>query len=148
MKRLYDCLNEGVSKNISEVFKVAAIWSSIVGDVNAAVSMPINFQSSKLTVIVFDNIYIQGFHFIKDDIIDKLKEHKIFVQDIKFIYKAKKQNFKSHKNYRIPTENEEKFINRLSSLVKDDKIAEAYQRALRSYFKVYSLEEFLTIEKD
>lgn len=148
MKRLSECLGSGVSKSIGEVLQLSTVWRLVVGTQNAEISVPVRFNSGKLTVAVFDNIFIQGLSFIKEDIIEKLQQHDVAVKEIVFVFKPKYVKPKKKIQKRKITEQEAGFIERLSMAIDDPKLRKGYRSALEKYFGVYSLEEFLSVEKE
>lgn len=148
MRRLSECISNSVSKPIGDMMHLAVVWRAIVGKQNAEISVPVRFNSGKLTVAVFDNIFIQGLTFIKEDIIEKFEENKFIVEDIIFVFKPKYIRPERKIVKRKITDQEYGFISRLSAQIDNLAIREGYRRALESYFGVYSLEEFLMIEKE
>jgi hypothetical protein len=148
MKKLSEYLTHHSNKQISLIYKLASIWPNIVGNSNAKQCLPVKLKNKELKVVVFDNIYIQGLNFIKEDIIEKLQQLDFDINNIRFVFRAYNNPYSPEKKFKEITEKERKFIERYANMVKNEKVREAYKTALTSYFKVYSLNDFFSVEKE
>ncbi len=147
MKRISAFIPEILSPNIKTLLLISNNWKDIVGENNNKICHPYKLINKTLTVAVFDNIYIHGLTFIKEDILLCLNDKGFEIKTIKFLYKPNKVSITHNsKEFKKISEKEMQIINSLVSEIKDEKLKTSFEKALKSYFKVYGLKEFLNIE--
>jgi hypothetical protein len=125
---------------------ISKSWQNIVGKHNSKISRPYKLYNKKLIIAVFDNIFIQGLTFIKEDIIISLNERGFDIKDIQFKYKPNLTTIKKEKETKKITEKEMKIIESLISNISNEELKSTFEKTLKSYFKIYSLNDFFDIE--
>ena len=146
MKRISAFIPDEFSPGIKKFLLITRAWSDIAGENNSKISYPYKLYNKKLVVAVIDNIFIQGLTFIQDELIMRLNEKGFDIEKIQFQYKPKKVSIKNDKDFKEISEKETKVIQRLISKIDDEKLRKVFESALKSYFKIHTLEEFLHIE--
>lgn len=137
MKELLDIFsdtNSGFSRNISKIMKVIYIWPIVVGHVLASSARAIKISGDRLFVGVVDNIVLQEITFMKNDIIEGLKKHNLYVEDIIFKivnFNCLNVNFQKFVTGEVDTN----LVVEFSKIIKDEDIKKNYIEALTAYMK-------------
>lgn len=146
MERISALIPEEISPNVKNFLLITRAWPDIAGINNSKISYPYKMYNKKLVIAVFDNMFIQGLTFIKDELITRLNEKGFNIETIQFKYKPKKVIIKNDKEFKEISEKEKKVIQELVSKIKDEKLKKNFENALKSYFRIHTLKEFLNIE--
>ena len=142
MKRAFDALPDALKQKAKGTTNYSKVWKQAVGDIVAAVTTPLKMDGDKLIVAVHENIWVAELNWMKADIIEQLAEAGLEVPDIKFYYRFREaRKSEAPVYYKDISEKEAKVISRLASRIEDENLRESYEKALRSYFTRYSLDE-------
>lgn len=144
MKKISDLLDSKLAKEAREYTTLASAWRCAVGDTVAAAAMPIKIEGSNLLVGVNDQMWLSELTYMKDEILERLAEQKLNVEDIRFIFKkAPPKKTKPVFRPREITEKELRTVHNVCSIIKDDELRASAERALKAYFGKYSYEDFI-----
>lgn len=144
MKKFSDVAKPVFSGIGGEYLKLSKAYSFAVGSAVAQRSRPFKLEKQVLLVGVNDNIWLSELSMMKDEIISRMQEAGADVKDIRFFYKNfKTLGTKGEKAGRTPTEKELGYADRLAESVPEGELRESIRQAVRSYFTMYSKDDFL-----
>lgn len=122
-----------VPRRVGEVFRLKQLWLA-AGSKISRISSPYRLTNGILYVAVHDPIWIAELPYIKGEIISKLKEAGLNLDDIKFtpskIYKKPAPEIEPLKPV---DESYRNWAYKTSSLIKDESVREAFLKALTAY---------------
>ncbi|MGA1861920.1 DciA family protein [Deferribacter thermophilus] len=144
MKRINEILSNSLPENISRTLSLVKLWGEVGGDFLARYSTPLFLKDGVLYIGTWEHILKNEFFFLKDDIINKLRNNNIDVKDIKIIM-LHKENRRKDKEILLkePTDKEKMIVERLASKINNEELREKFRNAMLAYFKRYSYKDFL-----
>lgn len=144
MKKISDLLDSKLAREAREYSSLASAWRSAVGETVASAAMPIKIDGANLLVAVNDQMWLSELTYMKDEILERLAENKLNVEDVRFIFKkAPPKKTKPVFRPREITEKELRTVHNLCSVIKDEALRTSAEKALKAYFGKYSYEDFI-----
>ncbi|MDR2884159.1 MAG: DUF721 domain-containing protein [Deferribacteraceae bacterium] len=121
-------------KRLADIMHLKRSWVDLVGAQIAKNSFPYRIKDNVLLVSVADPIFIAELPYIKDELLVRISKEIPLISDVRFtLSKVKAKVKKRTKPLRKLTEIEATEIDRLSSVITDDKIRDAYRKAFLAY---------------
>jgi hypothetical protein len=144
MKKVSEVLKGKLTGQIAEYIVLTKIWRAAVGVPIAAVAVPVKAEGDTLIVGVSDSLWLSELSYMKEEIIEKLTEGGLEVRDIRFVYRPAKR-VEPVKAFipRTPTERELRIVKNVCSVIKDQRLRERAESAMRAYFGKYSYDDFI-----
>ncbi|MGA1847385.1 DUF721 domain-containing protein [Deferribacter abyssi] len=148
MKKVSDILENAFSESVYKTLAISKNWKYVVGDFIASSTVPTVVKNRVLYIGVSDHILKNELHFMKDEIIEKLKKKGFDVKDLKFFlsYNTPAKNMRKVK--REISKKEIDIVDRFSQVIKDASLREKFRSAMLSFFGRYSIADFINNKLD
>jgi len=144
LKKVSDLLQSALAGAGKQYAEVSRAYIGAVGPAIAKKTRPVKLDGKSLLVAVSDNIWLSELAFIKEDIVDRMRESGIDITEIKFYYKKFDTEIKKkEKHRRTPDEKELRMADSISETLPEGELREAVRKAIRSYFTMYDKNDFL-----
>lgn len=144
MKKISELLESKLAGEAREHSSLAKTWHHAVGDTVAAIAMPVKIDGACLIVGVSDNMWLSELSHMKDDILENLAEKGLNVDDVRFVFRqAPKRKQKPVFSPRMLTDKEERTVKNMCSIIKEERLRESAEKAMRAYFGKYSYDDFI-----
>jgi len=144
MKRISEIIPNSVPGNFTSYLKNKRMWADCAGDTIAIITTPGSLKDGVLNMAVHDQTWVSELGFFKGELINRLREAGMQVENINFYYKPRKpeqtlQEFQKKKM----TPKEKDFADRLIATIEKDDLRESFKKAIYSYFTAYTLDDYL-----
>lgn len=144
MRRIGDILAETNGEVYKDFIRINTIWSKAMTKNIAEVTTPYKLSTEgALSVLVRDNIWLTELNYLKDEIKERLAECGLQITNINFKYRAHYEKVRKIKRpaYEI-TEEKQIYIEEITKNINNNELKELFAKAMRAYFKRYSIKEF------
>ncbi len=144
MKKISELLESKLAGEAREHSSLAHTWRHAVGDTVAGIAMPVKIDGACLIVAVSDNMWLSELVHMKDEILENLADKGLSVEDVRFVFRqAPRKKQKPVFSPRTLTDKEERTVRNMCSVIKDQRLRESAEKAMKAYFGKYSYDDFI-----